>query len=115
MERASERAHLSLRKSPKVNSHANQVVQPSIRALIQQQCRERGEGINDQPCLDATVDSRAGDEAQRPLPGQADEGEDHVDDLEDGHRLDGRVEILGEEVPEYLGPEEAFKGGGDLV
>jgi len=35
--------------------------------------------------------------------------------LEYGERFDGTVEILGEEVPEELGPEEAFKGGSYLV
>jgi hypothetical protein len=27
----------------------------------------------------------------------------------------GTVEVLSEKVPEYLGPEEAFNGCGDLV
>jgi len=35
--------------------------------------------------------------------------------LEDGYRFDSAVEVLREKVPEYLGPEEAFNGCGDLV
>ena len=35
--------------------------------------------------------------------------------MEDRDGLDGAVEVLGREVPEDLGPEEAIDGGGDLV
>ena len=40
---------------------------------------------------------------------------DEVEDLEDRERFHGRVEVGGEEIPEDLGPEETFEGGGDLV
>jgi len=36
----------------------------------------------------------AGEEAQRPLVGDAEEAEDEVDGLEDGDRLNGAVEVL---------------------
>ena len=61
------------------------------------------------------MDAGAGQPAQRPFPGQAEEAEDEVEDLQDGDGLDGAVEIRGQEVPEDFGPEEAFEGGGDLV
>jgi hypothetical protein len=35
--------------------------------------------------------------------------------LQDGDGLDGAVEVLGQEVPEDFGPEEAVEAGGDLV
>ena len=49
---------------------------------------------------------------QRPLPAQDDEGEEQIEDLENGDGLDGAVEVLGEEVPEDFGPEETGEGGG---
>jgi hypothetical protein len=35
--------------------------------------------------------------------------------LEDGKGLDGRIEILSEEVPENLGPKEGLDCSGDLI
>lgn len=59
--------------------------------------------------------TRSGDEGKRPLIATADNAEDHVDDLERGNRFDGTVEVLGEEVPEDLGPEEAVEACCDLI
>ena len=61
------------------------------------------------------MEAGAGDGAEGPLEGKHAETEEEVDDLQDGDGLDGAVEVLGGKVPEYLGPEEAFEGGGDLV
>lgn len=61
------------------------------------------------------MDGGAGDELQWPFVGQAHETENEVDDLKSGEGLDGAIEVLGEEVPEDLGPEEAFNGGSNLV
>ena len=52
---------------------------------------------------------------ERPLPGEGEEAEEQVDDLQDREGLHGGVEVLGQEVPEDLGPEEAFERGGALV
>ena len=54
------------------------------------------------------------EELQRPLPGEAEQTHDKVEDLEDGDGLDGAVEIMGHEVPENLGPDEAFDRAADL-
>lgn len=54
-------------------------------------------------------------QAQRPLPEEYQDAEDEVDDLQEGYRLHSAIEVFGEEVPEYLGPEEAFYRRGDLV
>jgi hypothetical protein len=35
--------------------------------------------------------------------------------LEEGYWFYGAIEVFGEEIPEYLRPEEAFYRGGDLV
>ena len=109
------KTHLSLRKSPKINPHSDQIIQSRIRALIQQQRREGRERIQHQPGLDAAMYRGAGDEAEGPFPCQTGKSKDQVHDLEDGDGLDGRVAVLCEEVPEDFGPEEAFEGGGDLV
>lgn len=61
------------------------------------------------------MDSRAGNEGQRPLVAQAEQSRDEVDDLQGGDGLDGAVEVLGQEVPEDLGPEEGLDGCGNLV
>jgi hypothetical protein len=61
------------------------------------------------------VDSGAGDEFERPFVGEPNEAEQEVDDLENGEGLYSAIEVLGEEIPEDFGPEEAFDCGGDLV
>ena len=57
----------------------------------------------------------AGQVPERPFPGEAEDAEEEVEALEDGDGFDDGVEVDGEEVPEDLGPEEAFYGGGNLV
>lgn len=61
------------------------------------------------------MEARVGERGERPLPGQRDEAEKQVEDLQERDGADGVVEVGGEEVPEDLRPEEAFEGGGDLV
>ena len=61
------------------------------------------------------MQDRVGDDAEGPFPGENEDAEEKVDDLEDGDGLDGAVEVLGREVPEDLGPEEAVNGGEDLI
>lgn len=55
------------------------------------------------------------EEGERPFPGEAEDTEQQIDDLEHGSGLDSAIEVLGEEVPEDLGPKEALYGGGDLI
>lgn len=57
----------------------------------------------------------AGEKGQWPFPGERDDAEEKVDDLEDWEGFYGRVEVLGEEVPEDFGPEEGFEGSCYLV
>jgi hypothetical protein len=110
-----KKTHLSLAISPEVHAQPNSIVDGRVSRLVQQRSRESRHGQHDQPGLDAPVQGRAGNEAKRPLPGDHEDAEDEVDDLQEGEGLDGAVEVLGQEVPEYLGPEEAFKGGCYLV
>ena len=58
---------------------------------------------------------RAGQDAKRQFLHEYEDTEDQVDGLENGERFYCQVEVLGEEVPEYLRPEEAFDSGCDLV
>jgi hypothetical protein len=61
------------------------------------------------------VQRRAGDKLERPFVSQRDEAQHKVDDLQDRKGFDAGIKVLGEEVEEEFGPEEAFEGGGDLV
>lgn len=61
------------------------------------------------------MDGGAGDEAERPLEGDHAQAADEVDDLQRGDGSHGPVEGSREEVPEDLGPDEAFDRSGDLV
>lgn len=56
-----------------------------------------------------------GDGFERPFPSKTQDAEDDVDDLQRRDGLDCSVEILGEEVPEDLGPEETLDPGGHLI
>ncbi len=107
--------YLPFAKRPEIHPQADQVIDPRIGALIQQQRHQAADGIYDQPGLDAPVHGAAGDERQRPFPGETDDAQDEIENLEDGDGAHSAVEGFGEEIPEDLGPEEPFQGGGDLV
>lgn len=108
---------LALAISPKIYPHPDQIIYPRIRALVQQQRTQTGQWVHSQPCLDAPMHacSRELEYRKGPFPGEGEDAEEEVDELEDGDGADGGVEVGGEEVPEDFGPEEAFEGGGDLV
>jgi hypothetical protein len=61
------------------------------------------------------VQTSAGEQGQWPFPGERDNAEEQVDDLKDWEGFYGRVEVLGEEVPEDFGPEKGFEGSCYLV
>lgn len=61
------------------------------------------------------MNDRPGEDREGPLEKKDGDAEEEVDDLQGRDRLDGRVERLGEKVPEDLGPEEALDGSADLV
>lgn len=107
----SDRAYLAFTICPEVRNHADEVVQASVGALIDEQRNESAERVHDQAGFDGSMQSGAGEETEWPLPGKAEESHQHVDDLECGYGLDGAIEVLCEEVPEDLGPEEAVKAG----
>ena len=52
---------------------------------------------------------------QRPFPREAYYPKDDIKDLQDRDRFDSAIKVLGQEVPEDLGPEEAVDASGDLI
>lgn len=108
-------AYLSLRKRPKVNPHAYQIIQACIRSLVEQQGRQRKQRVDYQPRLDAPVDHGPREQRQGPFEAETDDAEQQIEDLKDGRGLDSRVEGFCQKVPEDLGPEEAFYRGFELV
>lgn len=58
---------------------------------------------------------RASELFERPFPRYPNKTHYKVQYLEDGNWGDGRIEVSGDEVPEYLGPDEAFDGAGYLI
>lgn len=114
-EEEEEEAYLAFAVGPKVHAQADEVVDGRVGGLVHEDRGEDGEGQEDEAELEGAVEAGAGDGAEGPLEGEHAEAEEEVDDLQDGDGLDGAVEVLGGKVPEYLGPEEAFEGGGDLV
>ena len=108
-------AYLAFAVRPEVRHHADDVVEPAVGALVDEQRAQSAQRVHDQARLDAAVQPRAREEGERPLPREADDAEDEVYDLEDGEGLNGRVQVLGQEVPEDLGPEEGLEGGCYLV
>jgi len=107
--------NLSLTICPKVGNHANDVVQAGVGALVDQESAQCAEWIHDQAGLDGSVQTSAGEKRQRPLPGKTDDTKQEVEDLQDGHGLDGGIEVLCEEVPEDLWPEKGFYRSADLI
>jgi hypothetical protein len=107
--------HLSFTVRPKVDSQPNDLVDGGIRPLVHQRRSEGGQREESEARFEAAVEAGAGEEAQRPFPCEEDQAKDEVDGLEDWYRFDGRIERLGDEIPEYLGPKVPFHGGSDLV
>lgn len=65
--------NLALAVSPKVNNHADNVVDGGIRSLVQQAGGQCGDGEDDEARFNAAVHGCAGDGAQRPFPGEDDQ------------------------------------------
>ena len=107
--------YLSLAERPEIHHQADAVVDGRVGGLVEQRGRERAERVQHQPGLDAAVQRGPREWLERPLPSEGEEAEEQIDDLQDGEGLDGAVEVLGQEIPEDLGPEEAFERGGALV
>ena len=107
--------HLSFTVGPHIDCHADHIVQRCVRALVQQHCHYHADRVDGQTRFDRSMETGIGNEAEGPFPCETDEAKHEVEDLERGHRLHGSIEILSEEVPENLGPEESLDRRSDLV
>jgi hypothetical protein len=108
-------AHLAFAVGPEVGHHADDVVESRVGALVDEESTQCAQWVHDQACLDGAVQSSAGDEGEWVFHGDATESKDQVHDLQDGEGLDGAVEVLCEEVPEDLWPEEGLESSSNLV
>jgi hypothetical protein len=106
---------LAFTVGPEVGHHADDVVESRVGTLVDEEGTQCAQWVHDQACLDGAVQSSAGDEREWVFHGDATESKDQVHDLQDGEGLDGTVEVLCEEVPEDLWPEEGLESGSDLV
>ncbi len=97
--------YLSFTVGPEVDSQPNHLVDGRVCALVQERGGEGAEREEGEAGLEAAVKTGPGEEAQRPLPCEEDEGKHQVDGLEDRYRFDGRIERLCDKVPKYFGPE----------
>lgn len=109
------KSYLSLAVGPEVDGQADHLVYGGVGGLVEEDGRQGGHGQEGQAGLDAPVDDGPRDEPQRPLPGQQPQAKHEIDGLQYRHRLHGSVHRLRQEIPEYLGPEEALNRGGHLV
>lgn len=100
---------------PEVGAESNELVNGSVRPLVEQSGGQGAEREEGQAGLETSVDAGAGEEAQRPLPGEEDDAKDQINDLQYRHWLDYRVKGLGHKVPKDLGPEEARERGSNLI
>ena len=110
-----ELAHLAFAVGPEVGHHSDDVIESGVCALVDEEGTQGAQRVHDEACLDGAVQTSSGDEGEGVLHGDAGESEDQVDDLQDGEGLDGTVEVLCEEVPEDLWPEEGLEGSSHLV
>ena len=85
-----------------------------VRTLVNQSGRGGRHRYPHHAERDASVEWRRGHEFQRPLHRESEETKANVDDLQVRHRVDQDVEIIGEEVPENLGPEETLDTSANL-
>lgn len=107
--------NLSLAICPEIRNHADDVVQARVCALVDEQCAQCAERVDNQTGLNGAVQTGTGEQWQWPFPGERDDAEEQVDDLQNWEGFHGRIEVLGEEVPEDLGPEEGFESSGYLI
>lgn len=107
--------NFSLTISPKIHHHSNRIIDRGVRSLVQQRCGQSSKREHHESGFDGAVQCGAGEEPERPFPGKHEDAHDQVDDLQDREGLHCCVKILGEEVPEYFGPEERFQCRSHLV
>ena len=109
------RTYFAVDVCSQIGTDADEIVQRRVRGLIHEDRDESAERVDDKTSLGGAVDGRASHPLERPFPSDGDDAQEEIEHLEDRYRLHGAVEVLGEKVPEDLGPEEALDGGSDLI
>ena len=107
-------SHLAFRKSPEVSGQCKNMITRRIGALVDQTCGSRSDGDPHQSEGNASVEWSLSHELERPLHRKREDSEHNVDDLQVWEGVNEDIEVAGEDVPEDLGPEEAFNTGTDL-
>lgn len=107
--------HFTLTVRPKINDHTDQVIYRWVGPLIEKGRHQGTQWIYQQPDFDAAMGKGPGERFQRPFPRKAYEAKYDVEYLQDRNRCDSTVEVLGQEVPEDLRPEETVDAGADLI
>lgn len=108
-------SYLAFAICPKVGHHADNVVKTRVCALVDEKRTQRTQRVDNQAGFNRAMQSRTGEQGQRPFPCETNNSEDHVDNLQYGYGLDGAIEVLSEEIPEDLGPEEAVETSAYLI
>jgi hypothetical protein len=108
------KTYLSLAIRPEIHHHAHDVIDGRIGTLVQQRRGQDGHWKDHQSSFNTTVDSGSSNKTKRPFPSKHDDTKDDVDYLKRGDGFDGSIEVLGEEIPEDLGPEDAVNTGYEL-
>ena len=88
---------LCLHEGPRIRSHADAIVDRWVRGLIHQRGAQRRHRVHAESGLNAAVHAGKGvDEGlERPFPGEGEQREDQIDDLQGWERFDGRIERFG--------------------
>ena len=113
--RSNQITDLALTKSPEIHSHADEIINARVRALVQQQRGETADGVDDKTRLDAAMHGSSRKPGERVFPCETQNAQEQVNDLQDGNRAHSTVEVGGQKVPEDFWPEEAFESSSNLI
>lgn len=83
--------------------------------MVQKGRQKCAEWVYDKPGFDAAMWPQSSKGFERPFPSYTNKTHYEVHDLEYGDGGNGCIEVSGDEVPEYFGPDETFNGAGDLI
>lgn len=100
---------------PEVDTAADEIVQSWIGGLVEKDGCKTGKRKPEEAQFQGSLYGCSSEQIEWKFVGKTDETNDEVDSLEDGHRFDCAVKVLGHEIEEHLGPEEAFDTGHDLI
>ena len=108
-------SYLAFAIRPKVGHHTDNVVETRVCALVDEKRTQRTHRVDNQAGFDRAMQSSTGEQRKWPFPCETNNSEDHVENLQYGYGLDSAIEVLSEEIPEDLGPEEAVESSAYLI